>query len=92
MYDKTRVARREGDSNPWYNYSYAVVGRLERRNKRNYETKELRAPITNTRRIQSVEPEKTSPFDVAQPSGEARRTGTPTTRANESPIKARSVS
>ena len=57
-----------------------------------YDTKELRAPITNTKRIQSVDPEKTSPFEVAHPSGDARSTGTPTTRANESPMKARSVS
>jgi hypothetical protein len=57
-----------------------------------YDTKELSAPTTNTKRIQRADPDNTSPFDDAHPSGEARRTGTPTTRANESPIKARSVS
>jgi len=57
-----------------------------------YDTNELSAPITKTKRIQSVDPENTRPFDVAHPSGDARSTGTPTTRANERPMKARSVS
>ena len=58
----------------------------------NYETNELSAPTRKTRKIHKVDPENTRPFDVAHPSGEARSTGTPITRANESPIKARSVS
>ena len=57
-----------------------------------YDTKELSAPTTNTKRIQRADPDNTRPFDDAHPSGEARSTGTPTTRANESPMKARSVS
>ncbi len=57
-----------------------------------YDTKELSAPTTNTKSIQSADPDNTRPFDCAHPSGDARSTGTPTTRANESPIKARSVS
>ena len=57
-----------------------------------YDTNEFNAPTTKTKSIQSAEPENTSPFEVAHPSGEARSTGTPTTSANESPIKARSVS
>mgnify|MGYP006864986092 CR=1 FL=1 len=57
-----------------------------------YETNEFNAPTTKTKRIQSAEPENTRPFEDAHPSGDARSTGTPITRANESPIKARSVS
>lgn len=52
----------------------------------------MSAPTANTKSIQSADPDNTRPFDDAHPSGEARSTGTPTTRANESPIKARSVS
>ena len=57
-----------------------------------YETNEFNAPTTKTKRIQSAEPENTRPFEDAHPSGDARSTGTPITRANESPINARSVS
>lgn len=57
-----------------------------------YDTNEFNAPTTKTKRIQSVDPEKTTPFDVDHPSGEARSTGTPTTRASERPIKAKTVS
>ena len=57
-----------------------------------YDTNEFNAPTTNTKSIQRADPENTSPLLWAHPSGEARSTGTPITRANESPMKARSVS
>ena len=58
----------------------------------NYATNELRSPTKNTRKIQSVTPEKTNPFDVVQPSGEAKITGTPTTRINEREIRRKRAS
>ena len=70
---------------------YVVYTSFVRKNC-SYDTNELSAPTTNTKRIQSADPDNTRPFDDAHPSGEARSTGTPTTRANESPIKARRVS
>jgi len=48
-----------------------------------YATNELRSPTKKTRKIQRVTPEKTNPLDVVQPSGEAKTTGTPTTRIKE---------
>ena len=70
---------------------YVVYTSFVRKNC-SYDTNELSTPTTNTKSIQSADPENTRPFDCAHPSGDARSTGTPTTRANETPIKARSVS
>jgi hypothetical protein len=41
-----------------------------------------------TRRNQRLKPEKTIPLFSDQPLGVAKTTGTPTTKANETPIKA----
>jgi hypothetical protein len=59
---------------------------------KNYTTKEFKIPTKNTRKIQSVAPEKTTFFDDAQPSEEANTTGTPTTKASDKAIKAKRVS
>lgn len=57
----------------------------------NYTTKEFRIPTANTRKIQSVAPENTNCLEDDQPSGEARTTGTPTTRASDNAISANKV-
>ena len=48
-------------------------------------------PTTKTKKTQRPKPEKTVPLFVAQPSGEANTTGTPTTRRKERAVKANKV-
>lgn len=57
-----------------------------------YTTKEFRIPTKNTKKIQSVAPENTNCLEPDQPSGEAKTTGTPTTRAKDTAINANRVS
>ena len=57
-----------------------------------YTTKEFKIPTKNTRKIQRLAPEKTICFDEAQPSAEAKTTGTPTTKAKDNAINANKVS
>lgn len=56
-----------------------------------YTTKELKTPSNNTSRIHNPAPEKIVPLFCVQPSGEAKTTGTPTTKRKERPIKASNV-
>jgi len=56
-----------------------------------YATNEFRSPTRNTSRTQMLTPEKTNPFDVVQPSGEAKITGTPTIIRNERAIRQKSA-
>jgi len=46
----------------------------------------------NTKKIHAVAPENTIFFDDAQPSGEAKATGTPTIRTSDNATKAKSES
>ena len=59
-------------------------------NKR-YTTKEFKTPTAKTRRIHKKRPEKTVRFFSVQPSGEAKTTGTPTTKRKDNAMKARRV-
>ena len=59
-------------------------------NKR-YTTKEFKTPTAKTRRIHKPRPEKTVRLFSVQPSGEAKTTGTPTTKRKDNAIKARRV-
>jgi hypothetical protein len=52
----------------------------------------LRTPTTQTRRSHNPRPEKTVPLFSTQPFGEAKTTGTPTTRRNDNAINANKVS
>jgi hypothetical protein len=61
------------------------------KDKNGYTTKELKTPTKRTRRTHKPRPEKTVPLFSVQPSGEAKTTGTPTTKRKERPIKASSV-
>lgn len=56
-----------------------------------YATNEFNKPTTKTSRIHALTPVNTNPFDVVQPSGEAKITGTPTTIMNERAIKQKSA-
>ena len=53
-----------------------------------YTTKEFKIPTANTNRIHSPRPEKTVLLYSVQPSGEAKTTGTPTTKRKDNKIKA----
>lgn len=57
-----------------------------------YTTKELKTPTVNTNNNQRLKPEKTRPLFSVQPFGEAKTTGTPTTKANDTTIKANKAS
>jgi hypothetical protein len=57
-----------------------------------YTTKELKTPTVNTNNNQRLKPEKTIPLFSDQPFGEAKTTGTPTTKANDTTIKANKAS
>jgi hypothetical protein len=52
-----------------------------------YTTNELRRPTRKTRRTHVLAPVKTKPFEDVQPSGDAKITGTPTTRIKERRIR-----
>ncbi len=54
----------------------------------NQITKELKTPTVNTNNNQRLNPENTTPLFSVQPFGDAKTTGTPTTRANDTVIKA----
>lgn len=53
-----------------------------------YTTKELKTPTAKTRNNHKLKPEKTTPLFSDQPFGDAKTTGTPTTKAKETKIKA----
>ena len=57
-----------------------------------YTTKEFKTPTAKTRITHKPKPEKTVPLFPVQPSGEAKTTGTPTTKKKDTIIKARRVS
>jgi hypothetical protein len=57
-----------------------------------YATNEFRSPTRKTSRIHVLTPEKTKPFDVVQPSGDAKITGTPTIIRNERAIRQKTAS
>jgi hypothetical protein len=48
----------------------------------------LKTPTVNTNNNQKLNPENTTPLFSVQPFGDAKTTGTPTTRANDTVIKA----
>lgn len=54
-----------------------------------YTTKEFKTPTKNTSKNHKPVPEKTIFLDEDQPSGEANKTGTPTTKAKDKAIKAK---
>ncbi len=56
-----------------------------------YTTKEFNRPTKKTNRIHNPRPEKTVPLFSVHPSGEAKATGTPTTRRKDKAINANSV-
>jgi len=53
-----------------------------------YTTKELQIPTANTSKIQRLKPENTTRLFSVHPFGEANTTGTPTTKAKDTTIKA----
>jgi len=55
-------------------------------------TNEFNTPTAKTRKTHSATPEKIVPFELLQPSGEAKVTGTPTTSRKETAIKAKRAS
>jgi|JI81BgreenRNA_FD_contig_41_4172627_length_598_multi_3_in_0_out_0_2 hypothetical protein len=60
--------------------------------KKYYTTKELVIPTTNTNKSHKLKPENTVPLLSVQPFGVANTTGTPTTNAKETKIRASSES
>ena len=56
-----------------------------------YTTKEFKTPTAKTRRSHKPRPEKTTRLFSVQPSGEAKTTGTPTTKRKDNAIKAKRV-
>lgn len=56
-----------------------------------YTTKEFKTPTAKTRRTHKPRPEKTVRLFSVQPSGEAKTTGTPTTKRKDNAIKAKRV-
>lgn len=56
-----------------------------------YTTKEFNRPTKKTNRIHNPRPEKTVPLFSVHPSGDAKATGTPTTRRKDKAINANSV-
>jgi hypothetical protein len=56
-----------------------------------YTTKELSTPTKNTSKTHKPSPEKTVPLFSVQPCGEAKATGTPTTKRKDSAINANNV-
>jgi hypothetical protein len=67
-------------------WSYAAMS------SKDYTTKELKTPTVNTNNNQRLNPEKTRPLFSDQLFGEAKTTGTPTTKANDTTIKANKAS
>ena len=53
-----------------------------------YTTKELKIPTVKTKRSHKLKPEKTTLLFSVHPLGEAKTTGTPTTNAKDTKIKA----
>ena len=58
----------------------------------NYTTKEFKIPTAKTKKTHKLKPEKTVPLFPVQPSGEAKTTGTPTTKKKDTVIKAKRTS
>jgi hypothetical protein len=58
----------------------------------NYTTNELQIPTVNTSRSHRLKPEKTNDLFSDQPFGDAKTTGTPTSKANDTAIKANNAS
>lgn len=58
----------------------------------NYTTNELQIPTVNTSRSHKLNPEKTNVLFSDQPFGEAKTTGTPTSKAKDTAIKANNAS
>jgi hypothetical protein len=56
-----------------------------------YTTKEFNIPTKKTNRIHNPRPEKTVPLFSVHPSGEAKATGTPTTKRKDKAMKANNV-
>ena len=56
-----------------------------------YTTKEFSIPTKKTNRIHNPSPEKTVLLFAVHPSGEAKATGTPTTKRKDKAMKANSV-
>jgi len=54
-------------------------------------TKELKIPTAKTKRNQIPVPDRTKPLFWDQPSGEAKTTGTPTTKRKDSATREKSV-
>jgi hypothetical protein len=61
-------------------------------NNHNNKLKRVKTPTVNTNNNQRLKPEKTTPLFSDQPFGEAKTTGTPTTKANDTIIKANKTS
>jgi hypothetical protein len=58
----------------------------------NYTTNELQIPTVNTSKSHKLKPEKTNDLFSDQPFGDAKTTGTPTSKANDTAIKANNAS
>lgn len=56
-----------------------------------YTTKEFKTPTAKTKRSHKPRPEKTTRLFSVQPSGEAKTTGTPTTKRKDNATKAKRV-
>ena len=56
-----------------------------------YTTKEFKTPTAKTNRSHKPRPEKTTRLFSVQPSGEAKTTGTPTTKRKDNATKAKRV-
>ena len=56
-----------------------------------YTTKEFKTPTAKTKRSHKPRPEKTIRLFSVQPSGEAKTTGTPTTKRKDNATKAKRV-
>ena len=56
-----------------------------------YATNEFRSPTRKTSKTHALTPEKTNPFDVVQPSGDAKITGTLTIIRKERAIRQESA-
>ena len=75
----------------WF-FLFPLIALAKRgKNYTSYTTKEFSIPTKKTNRIHNPSPEKTVLLFAVHPSGEAKATGTPTTKRKDKAMKANSV-
>jgi len=75
-----------------WSFLFPLIALAKRgKNYNSYTTKEFSIPTKKTNRIHNPSPEKTVLLFAVHPSGEAKATGTPTTKRKDKAMKANSV-